>query len=64
MNRLQKIFKDMPHATGQVGIEHIAVVNFRDGMDVVPFESHGEERQLKDPIESIRTDNRAIRDYF
>ena len=64
MNRLQKIFKDMPHTTGQVEIKHIAVVNLGDGVDVVPFESHGEERQLQNPVEYIGTVNRAMRDYF
>jgi len=39
-------------------------VNFGDGMDVVVFEYHGEERRLKDPIEYIGSCDRMVRHYF
>ena len=35
VNRSQNIFKDMPHAAGQVEIEHIAVVKFGDVLGIL-----------------------------
>ena len=47
MDSAREVFENAPNTASEVEIEGIKIVDFRDSVNMVTFESHGEERRLK-----------------
>ena len=48
MDGVRKVLEDAPDPIGEVEVEQVEIINFRDGVYMMAFESHSEERGFED----------------
>ena len=59
-----KVFEDVPDPVSEVEVERVEIMNFRDGVDMMAFQHHGEERGFEDAVEYVGVGNRIERHNF
>ena len=50
MDGAGKVLEDVPDPVGKVEVERVAIMNFGDGVYMMAFQCHGEERGLEDAM--------------
>ena len=48
MDGVGKVLEDAPDPISKVEVEQVEIINFRDGVYMMAFQSHGEERGFED----------------
>ena len=48
MNRSGKVLEDAPDPISEVEVERVEIMNFGDGVYMMAFQSHGEERGFEE----------------
>ena len=51
MDGVGKVLEDVPDPISKVEVERVEIMNFRDGMYMMAFQSHGEKRGFEDAVE-------------
>ena len=58
-----KVLEDVPDPISEVEVEQVEIMNFGDGMYMMAFQSHGEERGFEDAVEYAGVKN-WIESYY
>ena len=64
MDRVGKVLEDVPDPVSEVEVERVEIINFRDGVYMMAFQHHGEERGFEDAAEYAGVRNGIERNYF
>ena len=64
MDGAGKVLEDMPDSISKVEVERVEIMNFRDGMYMMAFQRHSEERGFKDATKYAGVRNGIERNYF
>ena len=60
---VRKVLEDTPDPIGEVEVERVEIMNFGDGMYMMVFESHSEERGFEDGAKYAGVRN-GIKRYY
>ena len=60
----RKVLEDAPDPISKVKVERVEIMNFGDGVYVMAFQSHGEERGFEDAAEYAGVRNGIERYYI
>ena len=63
MDGAGKVLEDVPDPISEVEVEQVEIMNFGDGMYMMAFQSHGEERGFEDAVEYAGVKN-WIESYY
>ena len=64
MNGVGEVLEDAPDPISEVKVERVEIMNFGDGMYMMVFQSHGEERGFEDAAEYAGFRDGVKRNYF
>ena len=64
MDGAGKVLEDAPDPISKVKVEQMEIMSFGDGMYMMAFQRHGEERGFKDAAEYAGVINGIERNYF
>ena len=64
MDGAGKVLEDVPDPVSEVKIEQVEIMNFGDGVYMMAFQRHGEERGFKDATKYAGVRNGIERNYF
>ena len=64
MNGVGEVLEDAPDPISEVEVEQVEIMNFGDGMYMMVFQSHGEERGFEDATEYAGFRDGVKRNYF
>ena len=64
MDGVGKVLEDVPDPISEVEIKQVEIMNFGDGMYMMAFESHSEERGFEDGTKYAGVRNGIERNYF
>ena len=58
------VLEDAPDPISEVKVERVEIMNFGDGVYMMAFQSHGEERRFEDPAEYTGVRDGVERNYI
>ena len=64
MDGAGKVLEDAPDPISEVEVERVEIMNFGDGVYMMVFQSHGEERGFEDAAEYAGVRNGIERYYI
>ena len=64
MDGAKKVLEDAPDPVSEVEVERVEIINFGDGMHMMVFQHHGEEREFEDAMEYAGVGDRVERNNF
>ena len=64
MDKAEKVLEDAPDPVSEVEVERVEIINFGDGMHMMVFQHHGEEREFEDAMEYAGVRNGIERNYL
>ena len=64
MDGAGKVLEDAPDPISEVEVERVEIMNFGDGVYMMAFQSHGEERGFEDAMEYTGVRNGIERYYI
>ena len=64
MDGAGKVLEDIPDPISKVEVERVEIMNFGDGMYMMAFQSHGEERGFEDGVKYAGVRNGIERYYI
>ena len=63
MDGAGKVLEDVPDPIGEVKVERVEIMNFRDGVYMMVFQSHSEKRGFEDGAKYAGVRN-GIKRYY
>ena len=64
MDGVGKVLEDAPDPISEFEVERVEIMNFRDGVYMMAFQSHGEEGGFEDAVEYAGVRNGIERYYI
>ena len=64
MDGVGKVLEDTPDPVSKVKVERVEVMNFGDGVYMMAFQRHGEERGFEDAVKYAGVRNEIERNYI
>ena len=64
MDGARKVLEDMPDPISEVEVKRVEIMNFGDGVYLMVFQSHGEERGFEDAVEYAGVRDGVERNYI